>query len=266
MYDKLTIQERIRDLRYEKRLTLEELSDKTGLSKSALGSYESNDTKDISHYAVVQLAKFYGVTTDYLLGLSEQKTAGDTSCQSPDNAEICAYISDKKLNKRLLRELISHEGFPRLLADIEIYIDNIAGMQIQNLNAWIDVVRQELIDKHNPDKDDPTLRVLEAAHIHDDEYFSHLVNEDIDRIIRDLRDKHRKDSTSAPEVSVAQQMKKDLDEVANFKGSRLEKQMVLYCKQLQIDYRKLTEEEFRWFIRILKKSKLYKGGGRGKKQ
>lgn len=123
-----------------------------------------------------------------------------------------------------------------------------------------------MIDKHNPDKDDPTLRVLEAAHINDDEYFSHLVNEDIDRIIRDLREKHRKDSTSAPEVSVAQQMKKDLDEVANFKGSRLEKQMILYCKQLQIDYRKLTEEEFRWFIRILKKSKLYKGGGRGKKQ
>lgn len=79
MYDKLTIQERIRDLRYEKRLTLEELSDKIGLSKSALGSYESNDTKDISHYAIMQLAKFYGVTTDYLLGLSEQKTAGDTS-------------------------------------------------------------------------------------------------------------------------------------------------------------------------------------------
>ena len=89
-------------------------------------------------------------------------------------------------------------------------------------------------------------------------------NEDIDRIIRDLREKHRKDITSAPEVSVAQQMKKDLDEVANFKGSRLEKQMILYCKQLQIDYRKLTEEEFRWFIRILKKSKLYKGGGRGR--
>lgn len=93
MYDKLTIQERIRNLRYEKRLTLEELSDKTGLSKSALDSYESNDTKDISHYAIIQLAKFYGVTTDCLLGLSEKKTAEDTSCQSPDNAEICAYIS-----------------------------------------------------------------------------------------------------------------------------------------------------------------------------
>ena len=40
--------------------------------------------------------------------------------------------------------------------------------------------------------------------------------------------------------------------------------MILCCKQLQIDSRKLPEEEFRWFIRILKKSKLYKGGGCGK--
>ena len=265
MYDKLTIQERIRDLRQEKKLTLEQLSEQTGLSKSALGSYESNDTKDISHYAIIKLAKFYGVTTDYLLGVSEQKKADVTSmCPNPDNAEICGYLSSKKLNRRLLQELVSHKEFPRLLADIEIYIDNIAGMQIQNLNAWIDVVRQELIAKHNPDKDDPTLRALEAAHINDNEYFSHLVNEDIDRIIRDLREKHRKDSTSAPEVSVVQQMKKDLDEVANFKGSKLEKQLIVYCKQLQIDYKKLTQEEFRWFIKILRKSKLSHGGGRGR--
>lgn len=40
MHDKLTIQERIRDLRQEKKLTLEQLSEQTGLSKSALGSYE----------------------------------------------------------------------------------------------------------------------------------------------------------------------------------------------------------------------------------
>ena len=79
MHDKLTIQERIRDLRQEKKLTLEQLSEQTGLSKFALGSYESNDTKDIFHYAIIKLAKFYGVTTDYLLGISEQKTVGGTS-------------------------------------------------------------------------------------------------------------------------------------------------------------------------------------------
>ena len=54
-------------------LTLGQLAEQTGLSKSALGSYETEDFKDISHYALIRLAKFYGVTADYLLGLSEMK-------------------------------------------------------------------------------------------------------------------------------------------------------------------------------------------------
>ena len=39
----LTMQERLKDLRVERGLTLEQ----TGLSRSALGSYESDEFKDI---------------------------------------------------------------------------------------------------------------------------------------------------------------------------------------------------------------------------
>ena len=39
----LSIQERLKDLRVERKLTLEQLAEQTGLSKSALGSYESDD-------------------------------------------------------------------------------------------------------------------------------------------------------------------------------------------------------------------------------
>ena len=49
---------------------MEQLAEQTHLSKSALGSYEADDFKDISHYALIKLAKFYGVTADYLLGLT----------------------------------------------------------------------------------------------------------------------------------------------------------------------------------------------------
>lgn len=66
----LTIQEGLKDLRVERGLTLEQLAEQTHLSKSALGSYEADDFKDISHYALIKLAKFYGVTADYLLGLT----------------------------------------------------------------------------------------------------------------------------------------------------------------------------------------------------
>ena len=69
----LSIQERLKDLRVERGLTLEQLAEQTHLSKSALGSYEADEFKDISHYALIKLAKFYGVTADYLLGLSETK-------------------------------------------------------------------------------------------------------------------------------------------------------------------------------------------------
>ena len=50
-------------------------------------------------------------------------------------------------------------------------------------------------------------------------------------------------------------LKENLEAVENFKGSRLEKLAVLYCKQLGINYKNLSEEEFRWLIRILQKSK-----------
>ena len=54
-------------------LSLEQLAEQTGLSKSALGKYESEDCGDINHYAIQKLAKFYGVSTDYLLGLKNKK-------------------------------------------------------------------------------------------------------------------------------------------------------------------------------------------------
>ena len=49
----LSIQERLKDLRVERGLTLEQLAEETHLSKSALGSYEGDNLKDISHHAPV---------------------------------------------------------------------------------------------------------------------------------------------------------------------------------------------------------------------
>ena len=80
----LTIQERLKDLRVERGLTLEQLAEQTHLSKSALGSYEAEDFKDISHYALIKLAKFYSVTADYLLGLSETKNHPNADLRSEE--------------------------------------------------------------------------------------------------------------------------------------------------------------------------------------
>ena len=51
-----SIQERLWELRKDKGLNLEELSELTGISKSALGSYEKEDYKEINHGNLITLA------------------------------------------------------------------------------------------------------------------------------------------------------------------------------------------------------------------
>ena len=114
----------------------------------------------------------------------------------------------------------------------------------------VDTVRHEIIERYRPGEDDPHLKVLQAAHISDDEYFSQMVRDDLNLIIRDIREAHKKDSESAPQTTVADELKENLEAVENFKGSRDEKLVVLYCKQLGINYKNLSDEEFRWLIPV----------------
>ncbi len=62
--------ERIKSLRKENNLSLTVLSKLTGLSKSAINRWENNQA-DINGDAIVALAKFFDVTADYLLGLTD---------------------------------------------------------------------------------------------------------------------------------------------------------------------------------------------------
>ena len=134
MQGKLTIQERLKDLRVERGLTLEQLADQTGLSKSALGKYEADDFKDISPFSIVTLAKFYGVSTDYLLGMTETKNHPDTELDAlhlSDNA--IEVLKAGQFNHRLLSEMLCHKDFQRMMLDAEIYVDRIADMRINDI-------------------------------------------------------------------------------------------------------------------------------------
>ena len=247
-----TIQERLWELRKDKGLKLEELAKQTGISKSALASYEVNDYKEINHGNLITLADFYGVSLDYLFCRTENREQINTPLMELHlSDEMVELLKNGRINNRLLCELATHKDFIKFLADIEIYVDGIANMQIQNHNSLVDSIRHEIIERHRPGEDDPYLKVLQAAHVTDDEYFSRMVLDDINLIIRDIREAHKNDSESAPQTTVADELKENLDAVENFKGSRQEKLVFLYCKQLGINYKNLSEEEFRWFIRIL---------------
>ena len=254
---KLTIPERLKDLRTERNLILEQLSEATGISRAALGKYEADDFKDISPFSMVALAKFYGVSTDYLLGLTEQKNHPNTELDAlhlgDDAIEV---LRTGKFNHRLLSELICHKDFQRFMLDAEIYVDRIADMRVNDMNAVLEAVRQMALMKNDGEENDLHLRTLEVAQIREDEYFGSLIADDLKGILRDIRNEHRPDVMTADESSLAATVQEQLQEAMNFEGSSEEKKIRAYLATIGLDYDALTKEEFVSLIGILKKSKL----------
>ena len=201
----LTIQEKLKDLRVARGLGLEELAAATGISKSSLGKYESDDYKDISPFNLVKLAEFYGVSTDYLLGLTEQKNHPNAEVHELHlSDDMLDMLKNRVFNNRLLCEMAAHKDFPRLMTDIEVYVDRIASMSIQQLDDYMDTIREKVQAGQQPEQQDPRkvdlyIRTLELAHVREDEYFAYTIHNDIDGIIRDIREAHKKDVTTADE-------------------------------------------------------------------
>ena len=155
MKTQISIQERLKDLRVEKGLTLEQLSQQTKIPASTLGSYESDDYKEIPHRNIADLAKFYEVSADYLLGLTENRQLDNISISDLHLSDTAlSLLKNRKINTLLLSELITHEQFRKLMLDLEIYVDGLADMQVKSLNFVVDTSRKALIKRPNPDEYD----------------------------------------------------------------------------------------------------------------
>lgn len=61
---------RLRELRKSRRLSQQEVSIKTHISQSNISSYELGQNKPTIE-AIIALCKFFNVSADYLLGLSD---------------------------------------------------------------------------------------------------------------------------------------------------------------------------------------------------
>ncbi len=260
MQVKLSIQEKLKDLRVERRLTLEQLSEEVGISSSALGKYESNDLKDISAYSIEKLASFYGVSTDYLIGLTDNKKHPGTELSALHlDDDAIDVLKNGTFNHRLLSELISHNDFQRFMLDAEIYVDRIADLRIKDMNTVLEAVRQSTLAKYTSGQEDLYTRTMELAQIKEEEYFGHVVTEDLTGILQDIREDHKSDSTTADDSDASiETIHNQLQDAMNFEGSDSEKKTRALLTAFGIDYDSITMDEFVTLMGILNKSKHMK--------
>ena len=266
----LTLAEKLNDERKRRNLTLEQVAEQTGVSRAALGKYENTDEipKDVSPYNLEKLARFYGVSIDYLMGITEQRDHPYTPIESLHlSDDAIRTLQEGGFNHRLLSELITNEYFTRLMVDLEIYVDGHVSARIRDLNAALQQVRDALEMRFHPDENDPHFRTLEIAQIDPHRYMSDVVTDDLLRIAHDLRERHKNDVNASPDTNVAEQITENAKAAIAAGGSAMEQAQRLMCMQLGIDYDKIDTLDRMALTRILKKSPSFKTSvnQRGKK-
>ena len=181
---------------------MEALSEATKISRSALGTYETGEFKDISLFSIVRLAEFYGVTTDYLMGVSNLEKEADVEIQELRlTNEALNVFKSGHFSGKLLSEVICHSDFPRLMTDMEIFVDHIASMQVDNLNYGIGTARSIVQKQYHPDDNELFYRTAELGKVPADEYVSPVLRDDLTDILRDIRKAHPKKTKDDADIS-----------------------------------------------------------------
>lgn len=89
---------RIRDLREDRDLRQIDVAKATGIDQKTLSNYETGKTNPDS-FAIIELARFFGVTTDYLLGVTQNNFR--------DKRTLLRYLDDMEQNIRDIKRLIA---------------------------------------------------------------------------------------------------------------------------------------------------------------
>lgn len=97
----MTVGDRLKALRKEAGYTRVELANILDMPQTTLRNYE-NDVREPGHDFLIKIAKEYNVTTDYLLGLSENKNA---TIENYDGKYLIDLLTNKLGRKPTTKEM-----------------------------------------------------------------------------------------------------------------------------------------------------------------
>ena len=154
MYLPGTIYDRIGDLRTSRGWSQKKLSEITGIVTSQLSRIENGNIENISSDILIKLANAFGVSSDYILGLTTVSVR-----KSYDIGELglsegtVRGLATGAIDVQVLNRLMEHKTFPYLLYLIKTYFDNNIADGIMERNAIIDMATAALGDfvKDNPE-------------------------------------------------------------------------------------------------------------------
>ena len=145
--DETSFAYRLSNLRKDHDLSQKQLADQLHVTHSQISRIESGETKNPNISIVIDAARFFHVSTDYLLGITQI-----TSPKSYDISELglseeaVTRLITRRIDVDILNRLLEHEHFPKLCIMIRNYFDDTIAEGIMARNKVIDLAVDQLTD------------------------------------------------------------------------------------------------------------------------
>lgn len=129
------LNERLEDLRNGRKLTLKDLSEKTGVDISTLSRIENGQVRKVGDDVLLKLAKYFGVSTDFLLGLTDIPDKKNYTIEELGlSPQAARNLYTGTVDNRVINLLLEHPDFSTLTLRIADYLNDTmaAGLAAQN--------------------------------------------------------------------------------------------------------------------------------------
>ena len=125
-YLKGNIQDRITDLREQNGWSKAELAERIGIDASRMGRIESGETKSVGDDVILALAKAFGVSTDFLLGVSDDPEPNNYDIKDLGlTVEAAKNLYTEKIDPDVLNLMMEDTRFGTLTYMISRYLHDV---------------------------------------------------------------------------------------------------------------------------------------------
>ncbi len=188
---KTTMGEKIKDMRVERHMTTKQLALATGISEAVLNGLENDNGRDVGYSRIIDLAKFFEVPTDYLLGFTESRITKNIELKELGLSDrAIEVLLAKRQDNELVSQLIEHAEFTNLINAIDIYVKQLAAKSINTINNLTAVVQRGVENyvagAGMHEGYSAAMNYINETKVDEDEFLRYRITERFNQMLRDV--------------------------------------------------------------------------------
>ena len=105
----MTLSERLKFLRKQKKITQEELAKQINVERSTVGKYETGTTPSME--ILIRIANYFDITIDYLLGNTDTKEQKEKTPSNDEDVKVALFGGDSEVTDEMWNEVKQYAEF-----------------------------------------------------------------------------------------------------------------------------------------------------------